>query len=374
MSRFRYAHASGATWQECVDACVAQLGPAGTGLGFIYFTDALVPHAERIVAELRVRTGIVDWVGTVGVGILATGIEYLDEPALVLMATDLQQGQYHVFSGRSRAPVAPGAAHFAVVHADPNTPDIAALIADMSSKVESGYLVGGLSSSRGRSVQVAKDVISGGLSGVLLSTEGGVKTRLTQGCSPLQAMAENGGTPRHRVTECVANVIVTLDGRPALDVFCEDVGELLARDLERAVQFVHVGLSVPGSGQADRRAGGDYLVRNLVAIDPRKKLIAIGDAVERNSEILFCKRDAASAREDLARILAELRAGLAAPPKGALYFSCVGRGEHMFGRRGAELEQVREALGEVPLVGFFCSGEISHDRLYGYTGVLTLFH
>ncbi|MGH8675619.1 MAG: FIST C-terminal domain-containing protein, partial [Burkholderiales bacterium] len=99
-----------------------------------------------------------------------------------------------------------------------------------------------------------------------------------------------------------------------------------------------------------------------------------GDTVERNAEILFCKRDSSSAREDLARILAEMREAMPAPARGGLYFSCVGRGEHMFGRRGAELEQVREALGDVPVVGFFCSGEISHDRLYGYTGVLTLFH
>jgi small ligand-binding sensory domain FIST len=39
----------------------------------------------------------------------------------------------------------------------------------------------------------------------------------------------------------------------------------------------------------------------------------------------------------------------------------------------AGLEVIRRALGEVPLVGFFCNGEISRDRLYGYTGVLTLF-
>jgi len=61
-------------------------------------------------------------------------------------------------------------------------------------------------------------------------------------------------------------------------------------------------------------------------------------------------------------------------PRGALYFSCLARGEHMFGARGAELELIRRVLGEVPLVGFFCNGEISRDRLYGYTGVLTLFH
>jgi small ligand-binding sensory domain FIST len=364
VSAFRCGHASGAGWEDCVDACASQLGHPGAGLGFVYFTDALEPHADRIVAELAKRTGIVDWVGTVGVGIAASGVEYLDEPALAVMATDLREGDYHVFSGRSRVPDSPGAAHFGVVHADPNTPDVASLVADMSAKVESGYLVGGLSSSRGRTVQVAKDVLSGGLSGVVLARDVGVTTRLTQGCTPL-------ASERHRVTECVANVLVTLDGRPALDVFREDIGELLARDLERAAQFVHVGLSVPGS---DRRSGGDYLVRNLVAIDPRKKLIAIGDYVERNDEVLFCKRDAASARHDLARILQELKESMPGPARGGLYFSCVARGEHLFGRRGAELEQVRAALGDLPLVGFFCSGEISHDRLYGYTGVLTVFH
>jgi small ligand-binding sensory domain FIST len=89
---------------------------------------------------------------------------------------------------------------------------------------------------------------------------------------------------------------------------------------------------------------------------------------------MFCRRDAHSAREDLLRILAELREETPAGARGALYFSCVGRGEHLFGERGAELGMVRDALGDLPLVGFFCNGEISHDRLYGYTGVLTLFH
>jgi small ligand-binding sensory domain FIST len=101
--------------------------------------------------------------------------------------------------------------------------------------------------------------------------------------------------------------------------------------------------------------------------------VAIGAAVEPGDELVFCRRDAAAAREDLAGMLERLKA--AAPrPRGALYFSCVARGEHMFGSRGAELALVRQVLGEVPLVGFFCNGEICHDRLYGYTGVLTLFH
>jgi small ligand-binding sensory domain FIST len=363
MSRYRLAHSTGATWRECVAQCAERIGRVGAGLGFVYFTDTLVPYAERIVAELRERSGVADWVGTVGVGILATGAEYLDEPALAVMVADLPAGSYRVFSGRTGRP-RPGAtggeAHFGVVHADPHTPDVAGLIADMSAKVQSGYLVGGLSSSRARTVQVANDVISGGLSGAVLASSVHVSTRLTQGCAALPG--------RHSVTECEGNVIAALDGRPALDVMKEAIGEVLARDLRRAAHFIHVGLPVAGSDRSD------YLVRNLLGIDPRAKLIAIGEVLEPGSELIFCKRDAQSARQDLRRILAELREETSAAPRGALYFSCLGRGEHMFGERGAELGIVREALGDLPLVGFFCSGEISHDRLYGFTGVLTIFH
>jgi small ligand-binding sensory domain FIST len=157
-------------------------------------------------------------------------------------------------------------------------------------------------------------------------------------------------------------VIATLDGRPALEVLLAAADEKLIRSGR-----ILAGLPVPGSDT------GDYMVRNLVGIDPRAKLVAIGAAVEPGDEIVFCRRDPEAAREDLSRMLAAAKA--AAPgARGALYFSCVARGEHMFGSRGAELGLLREGLGDVPLVGFFCNGEICHDRLYGYTGVLTLFH
>ena len=368
MTGFAYAHASDPDWERCVAACAERIGRPPGGLGFVYFTEALAPAAERIVGELRRRTGIDDWVGTVGIGVLATGVEYQDEAALVAMVAQLAPQDYRVFSGRTGlAAQGERAAHFAVVHADPQAPDVAGLVTDMASKVDSGYLVGGLSSSRGATLQVANDVVSGGLSGVLLGSEVGVSTRLTQGCAPLPAPGGAPGVGRYRVTACEDNIIAELDGRPALDVFRAAVGELLARDLRRAAAFVLAGLPVRGSDT------GDYLVRNLVGIDPRNGLIAIGDVVAPGDEIIFCKRDSASAGEDLRRMLGELRQ-CGPAPRGALYFSCLGRGEHMFGRRGAEMELVREALGDVPLVGFFCSGEISHDRLYGYTGVMTIFH
>jgi small ligand-binding sensory domain FIST len=56
-----------------------------------------------------------------------------------------------------------------------------------------------------------------------------------------------------------------------------------------------------------------------------------------------------------------------------VYVSCAGRGGPHFGGDSAELQIVRRALGDVPLVGFFAGGEIARHHLYGYTGVLTVF-
>ena len=341
MKRFAYAH--GADWRQCV----ARLGRPGRGLGFVYFTDALIDETEDILEALRSETGVADWVGTVGTGVIATGTEYQDEPAMAVMVADIEG--YAIFSGRS--PLKGSAPHFAVVHADPQAPDVAGLVCDVTLKMASGYVVGGISSSRSRTVQIANEVLSGGISGAAFGSNVAVATRLTQGCSAYPG--------RFRVTGCEENIVFSLDGRPALDVMRETVGAKKGQIL--------VGLLVPGSDT------GDYTARNLVGIDPKNKLLAIGDSLEPGTELVFCKRDGAAARADLVRMLDAAKAAEPAP-RGALYYSCVARGEHLFGSRGAELSLVRQALGEVPLVGFFCNGEISRDRLYGYTGVLTLFH
>ncbi len=365
---FRMGHARGDDWREAVASALEQIGaaPPGANLGFLYVSDRISGDAAAILDRVREATGVRDWTGAVGMGVLATGVEYTDEPAVAVMIGALPEGEFQVFSGRSRAP-RPGtrtasgaeAAHFAIVHGDPNTDDMPELVEDMSSKVASGYLVGGLASARATAALFANEVLQGGLAGVVLSDRVEVTTRLTQGCVPI-------GPPR-AVTAGERNVIATLDGRAALEVLREDIGATLGGDLRRSAQVIHVGLPVAGSDT------GDYLVRSLVGFDPRNGLIAIGAGVEQGMQVVFCRRDEAAARADLHRMLDRISTDLDGAPKGGLYFSCVGRGEHLFGRRSAELELIARRLGEFPLVGFFCNGEISHDRLYGYTGVLTLF-
>jgi len=158
-----------------------------------------------------------------------------------------------------------------------------------------------------------------------------------------------------------------IDDRPALDIFKEEIGEVLSRNLNRAAGYIFAALPVKASDT------GDYLVRNLVGIDPNKGWIAIGDLVAKGDPIMFTRRDKPSAETDLDRMLSRLKQRIAKPIRGGIYVSCLSRGVNLFGPDAAETRRITAQLGEFPLVGFFANGEISHDRLYAHTGVLTLF-
>jgi small ligand-binding sensory domain FIST len=367
MASFRYGHSAGADWRRAKDACLEQIGQGSGTLGFLYVTDYFAADLGLILDAFKQATGVPHWVGTVGMGVLATGREYVDQPAMVAMIGDFDSGSFRVFSGvRNASDIAAlslrceaGESNFAVVHADPTNSEVAALVTGLASKVESGFLVGGLTSSRKLNPQIADGLTEGGISGVVFSEEIAVATRLTQGCSPIG--------PKHSITECQRNIILSVDGKPALDVMREDLGDRFGKDLARIGGHVFVGLPIRGSDT------GDYLVRNLLGIDPQSKLIAIGELIQPGQQLMFCRRDLDSAAEDMNRMLESIKKGLFGKPRGGIYYSCLARGPNLFGADSEELGLIRDALGEFPLVGFFCNGEISHNRLYGYTGVLTLF-
>jgi len=369
---FAFAYAQGTEPRALVEGCLARLGPlSGATLGFVYATDILAPELERMVRLLRSGTGVAHWVGTVGSGIIAGEREIYDEPAMAVMLTDVPEDAFRLlppgpsnvgsFLGTHGRWLQRHPLHVGVVHGDPGNPATPLLLERLEQGVPGAFLVGGFTSSEGPRVQVASAVGEGGVSGVLLDAgQVTVTVDHTQGCTPIGAV--------HRITACDRNVVAELDGRPALQVLRETVGEVLAKDLRRAAGFIFAGFPVPGSDT------GDYLVRNLLGIDPENQLIAVGDRVSPGQAMMFCRRDGNTARQDLDRMLDDVRRRLPGPPRGALYFSCLGRGRHQFGPDSEEAGTVARALGvEVPLAGFFCSGEIYANRLYGYTGVLAVF-
>ena len=426
MKLFPYAHATHPQWPMAAALVLAQLRAqmalhgyaSAPTLALLYITDHYADVAQDILDHLAAELPLVtDWSGTVGMGIVSNNVEYWDEPAMAVMLLELPSDQYRVFSGV--APLGLGfESHTALVHADPDTADLGELIAEMAARTDSNYVFGGLASSRWKTVQfavggngnigghgAASGVFSGGLSGVAFGADVALVSRVTQGCMPVSAV--------RRVTAADNNVVLTLDGEPALDVMLRDLAISLDEPQEalEVVRATLVGLvpapdtaiaarAIDSARSAVRQTGNfgeDVLVRHIIGLDPGRQGVVVADRVEAGAQLVFCRRNVQAARADLTRICAEIREELepqeqaletahavqasmleSAPHParrvaGAVYVSCTGRGGPHFGGPSAELQLVRRALGDVPLVGFFAAGEIAHHHLYGYTGVLTVF-
>jgi len=419
MQLFPYGHATHPQWQMAAALVLAQVRAqmalhgyaTAPTLALLYITDHYAAQAQDILEHLQAELPLVtDWSGTVGVGIVSNNVEYWDEPALSLMLLELPSDQYRVFSGV--APLGMGfEAHTALVHADGDAADLAELVEEMAARTDAGYVFGGVSSSRTRSLQfavggngnirghgAASGVFSGGLSGVAFGREVGLISRVTQGCMPVSSV--------HTVTGADHNVAVGLDGEPALDVMLRDLKISLdqpqqALEVVRAtlVGLVRSGEAAQPNGSLHRTGnfGDAVTVRHIIGLDPGRRGVAVASTVEVGAQLTFCQRNVQAARADLMRVCAEIREELepqdvsleiahavqaseleAAPHParriaGAVYVSCTGRGGGHFGGPSAEMQLVRRALGDVPLTGFFAGGEIAHHHVYGYTGVLTVF-
>lgn len=413
MKNFPLAHATHPQWRMAAALVLAQLraqlalpGAASPTLALLYISDHYAAESEAILAHLSAELPeVTDWAGTVGVGIAVTNVEYFDEPALAVMLCELPADQYRVFSGV--APLGLGfEAHTALVHADGRTPELSELLNEMAARTDSGYLFGGLAASRGESVQFAlggdgfirgqgrsTGVFRGGLSGVAFGDRVQVVSRVTQGCCPVAGS--------HTITEAERNVVYQLDGEPALQVLLREL-DVSMDEPEPALSAVRATLAglvhaqdVAADGRAINRTGNfgsDVRVRHIIGLDPQRGGVALADMVEPGMQLAFCQRHVQAARADLMRICAEIREelepeelpltvaplGIEAEPAvrriaGAVYVSCSGRGGPHFGGPSAELQIVRHALGDVPLIGFFAGGEIARHHVYGYTGVLTVF-
>jgi small ligand-binding sensory domain FIST len=303
------------------------------------------------------------------------------------MLLPMPAGRFEVFSGaRKLRRIAPFSA---LVHADASTPDIAEMIGEMSDRTDSGYLFGGLASSRARAVHIAGGVWQGGMSGVAFTRDVALVSRVTQGCQPVG--------PTRRITAAEGQVVTELDHQPALPLLLSDLGLANLDDprvLLPRLRGTLVGLTNEHDTALARggQFGVDTRVRHILGLDPARQAVAVAERVSPGMRLAFCQRDVNAARRDLVRVCSEIReevecehelsaaaspAGAAHAPArritGALYISCAGRGGPHFGGPSAELKIVQHALGDVPLVGFFAAGEIARHHLFSYSGVLTVF-
>ena len=344
-------------------------------------------HAEEYglvgkVLQRRFPDAVV--LGCSGGGIVGGGFELEGTPAISLTAGYLpgvEMTAFHLLAEQRPTPEASHAEWSAalglddepsglIVLPDPFSFDAQAFAQGIDNVFPDCVLLGGLASGGrepGEHALILGDQLHRqGAVGVALSGNVLIDAVVAQGCRPV-------GPPCF-ITRCDAHLLFELDGRPALDVLDEICGNLSEADLEFARGALFVGLVMKRG--LETYGQGDFLLRNLLGAMPDERALAVGARLQENDVIQFHVRDARASWEDLDSLMAYHAAHCPAP-EGALMFSCLGRGANLYGEMGHDTKVVYSHLGEIPMGGFFCNGELGpvagHTFLHGYTSAIAFF-
>lgn len=208
-----------------------------------------------------------------------------------------------------------------------------------------------------------------GLAGVFLTGNIRIETIVAQGCRPI---GEN-----YIITNADENIVYELAGRPFYEVLEEVLSGASKADQKLAEDAVFLGIAM--NEYKHRMRLGDYVIRLLMGIDEESGAGIITDAVDQGQTVKFHVRDRNAAEQELKGLLQSHKDELLKMnPEGALIVSCSARGIDLFGTLGHDIRLIREAIGDIPLAGFFGAGEIAptagKNFLHGLTTVLALFY
>lgn len=189
---------------------------------------------------------------------------------------------------------------------------------------------------------------------------------VAQGCRPIGDVL--------RVTACSENILLGVNGKPPLELLQALFNDLSDRDRRLMRQALFVGLAM--SASKEQPQPGDFLIRNVLGLDDQTGALAVGSALRVGQTIQFHLRDSRRSNDDL-RAVFDQAGDRKTNTRGALLFSCVGRGKSLYGRPNHDTGFFTKTVGAVPLGGFFCNGEIGPVNgttyLHGYTSCFGLF-
>ena len=358
----------------------ALLGGLSPSFAVLFVSAHFLGSAEALVAAVAEETGPLPLIGCVAEAVVGGVREVESEPAVSLwlagglgrvetFAMDFIQTPSGGAYGGYR--FEPGREGIHLMICDPFTFPPRDLLAHLNEHVPGTVVMGGMASG-GLAVRQTRlffdgRVLSHGAVGAYLAgTE--VRPLVSQGCRPV-------GDP-YTVTQSDGNVIHELGGRPPLARLQEMAAALPLRERELLAQGVHVGIVI--NEYRAERSQGDFLIRGVVGADPESGAIAVGDEVEVGQTVQFHVRDADTADEDLRRTLEREVAALGGRrAAGALLFTCNGRGSRLFSEPDHDARLLAKMLGEIPVAGLFCAGELGpvggQNYLHGFTASIALF-
>ncbi len=389
--RFRTSLSCRADLESACREAIASVRDESLGdpdLAVVFVSPSTLGEPRRVPELIAERLGARHLIGCSGGGILGAGQEVEEGPALGLTAAWLPGVDLHVRhveEGDLPSPDAPPAAWVDLAGIQPTaargflllpepfTFAAEQLVAGLDFAYPRAPKVGGLvSGSQRPDLQVLFANETHHTSGaVLLGLSGNVvmETVVAQGCRPFGRAAAVTAADQHQ--------LLAIDGRPALHFLQEQIHGLTPHDLDR-VRGNPVFLGVARDPLADDSPGeGDFLIRNLIGVDEKSGGLTVGDYLGVGRIVQFHVRDRWTSDQDLRSLLERRQQRHPESPVGALMFTCLGRGRGLYGDENHDTRIVQEILGDVPLAGFFCNGEIGpvHGQtcLHGFTSALALF-
>lgn len=370
--------------EEVCRAALAQLG-GPPDLAVLFFSPHHAQQADALAARACELLGTENLVGCTGESIVGTLREVEDQPAISLWLArwpGVTSRVLHLeFQRTPEGGVIQGwpddltgewpANAFLMILGEPFSFPADALLERLNEDrpgvaVVGGMASGGNSPGENRLVMGNKTLAEGAVA-VLVHGPIRLRTLVSQGCRPIGK--------HFVVTKAERNVITELGGKPALLQLKEIFDSLPTREQVLVQRSPHLGRVV--SEYQEKFEQGDFLVRNVVGIDPQAGAVAINDYIRVGQTVQFHVRDQESADAELKQLLSAVKKTSKSPPLGALLFTCNGRGTRLFSSPHHDAEAVAKKLGEIPLAGFFAQGEFGpiggQNFVHGFTASLALF-
>ncbi len=342
---------------------------------------------DEVVESAQKTIGARHLIGCTGGGIIGVDQEVEQQPAISLLVGELPGVEFAPFhldeknleesTGADfwhfQLDLEPDASPQFLMFVDPFTTHAVQLVDVLTEAYPLAPIIGGLASGAQQPGEnrlfLDGTIYDEGAVGVGLTGKILLQTVVSQGCRPI-------GEPLV-VTRAEKNVVFELGGRPPMKILQEMLPQLPAKDRQLARSgLLFIGRVI--NEYQDEYGRGDFLIRNLIESDRESGALAVADMMRTGQTVQFQVRDGETADEDLRQLLQKKHQSLAGkPPHAALLFTCLGRGEGMYGSAHHDIQAVQENLGPLPIAGFFCNGEIGpvgqRAFVHGFTSVLGLF-
>jgi len=345
-------------------------------LGFLFVTQEWRPQIEDTLELIRLHGHVPQLVGCSGWGVIGRKREVEGEPGFSLLLLSLPAGSFTVTQIDENAAlespgpdfwhtstgVAPSEARSWIILANPYFGGVETWLEDFSAAYPRVPVLGGLASARNAEIFLMRDgdISPAPLLAIALKQSLVVLPLVSQGCRPI-------GDPSP-ITKAEENLILEIGNFPAYQALEAAFLSIPAEQRVSVRNNLFLGLAV--SEYIEDFKQGDFLIRNILGADPQIGALAVGAYPRVGQTVQFQLRDSKSAREDLILASEAVKRRMFGPI-GILLFSCAGRGRGLFGTSDHDAGTLAYILGDLPLAGFFCNGEIgpvgAKTFLHGYT-------